>query len=299
MPFTAITSLNSVLGLDPFKPGYACGPEAVEKPVCTQFEDVKPSQLAGAFSTAGVPAVASGLVVVVPVGGSGGGSAQRLQLGDLATGHGQGVVTFTFDPPADAVWVNGDAQEAGSVTSSREGVVTARVPLDRKPRRYQFSGGIDQIEVWGSLAVIYEICFLPGWTCAHFESQAFPQGSIGEAEYAGLTLVSDGTMTVDGDFLKVEAPTQTQPGTMIEDPRSPHAHTNIRGSIRRRASTNTQPLRAEFQGALPGGQRRADDPTTNSRSSRAGYHRYTCNWRRGSWFRGCPKRPDSAALLQE
>ncbi len=129
--------------------------------------------------------------------------------------------------------------------------MTARVPLDRKPRRYQFSGGIDQIEVWGSLAVIYEICFLPGWTCAHFESQAFPQGSIGEAEYAGLTLVSDGTMTVDGDFLKVEAPTQTQPGTMIEDPRSPHAHTNIRGSIRRRASTNTQPLRVNFRAPFP------------------------------------------------
>jgi hypothetical protein len=260
--------LNSILGLDSFKPGYACGPEVVEKPICTQFEDVKSGRLTGAFSTAGVSATADGFVKVVPAGSSSlsstssistssSVSAQRLELGDWASGRGQGAVTFTFDPPVDAVWLTGEVREAGFVRALRKKVETARVPLDIKPGRYQFTGGIDQIEVSSTIGAIYELCFLPGWTCTHFDAGSFPQGQTGEVRYNGLTLISGGTMTVVGESLEVVPPTAQPLASVITDDarNAPRAHISTRESTRHRdsttASASTQPVRADFTAGSP------------------------------------------------
>src|SRR5262249_62001380 len=98
------------------------------------------------------------------------------------------------------------AREAGSITVRRGGIIAAQVPLTQKPRKQQFSGGVDQVDIQGALAVVYELCFTPGWSCIHFEAQTFPQAHSGEVSYAGVTLVSDGAMTVDVDTLEIDPP---------------------------------------------------------------------------------------------
>lgn len=191
--------LASIEGLDAFKPEYACGPEATEEPTCTQFEEVMPGQLNGNFSTAGISGVASGFVAAVPSGRT---TAIHLQLGELVSGHG--TVIFTFDPPVDAVWITGNQQEAGFIKVSRDGISRPKVYLERKISTLQFTGGIDQVEVSGLLASLYKLCFLPGWSCIHFEAESFPQGKSGEISYAGLMLVSGGVMTVVAGMLEID-----------------------------------------------------------------------------------------------
>ncbi|HWO19262.1 MAG TPA: hypothetical protein VNO30_10815 [Kofleriaceae bacterium] len=195
--------LAAIAGLDAFRPDYACGPKPVEEPICTTFDDVTVGALAGAFTTAGLPAVAGGTVAAVVAGS---GPAKRLELGDFASGRGTGSLVFTFDPPADAVWVTAEAREAGRITATYRGAILATVPLERRVTRHEINGGIDRIAIEGVLASVYSLCFTPGWTCLHFEAASFPRGQTGRIEYAGVTLMSEGVMAVDVDTLVVDPP---------------------------------------------------------------------------------------------
>ena len=195
--------VDAVAGLDAFKPGYACGPEAVEEPICTDFGDIAAGPLAGAFTTAGVPGQASGPVLAVATA-SAQGSARRIELGTPAAGRGTGTVSFQLDPPADAVWVTTERHEAGWISTWRGGALVERRPLPTRATKMQFGGGMDSVQVEGSDAVVYALCFVPGWTCVTFDQSSFPPPRTGEISYAGVTLLSSGEMRVDGDTLKVE-----------------------------------------------------------------------------------------------
>lgn len=199
---------TAIAGLDAFRPDYACGPMAVEEPICTTFDDVPAGALTGAFTTAGLAAVPGG-TVAASIAGS--GPAKRLDLGDFASGGGSGSVVFTFDPPADAAWVTAEAREAGWINATREGATIAKLRIERKANRQEINGGVDRIEISGVLVAVHELCFAPGWTCVHFEAASFPQGRTGRVDYAGLTLMSEGAMAVDVDTLEVEPPTSTRP----------------------------------------------------------------------------------------
>ena len=195
--------VDAVAGLDAFKPGYACGPEAVEEPICTDFDDVAAGPLAGAFTTAGVLGSASGPVRAIATA-SVPGAARRIELGTPAAGRGTGTVSFELDPPADAVWVTAERHEAGWVSTWRGGALVERRPLPTRATKMQFGGGMDNVEVEGSDAIVYALCFVPGWTCVTFDESSFPSARTGEISYAGVTLLSDGEMRVDGDTLKAE-----------------------------------------------------------------------------------------------
>lgn len=232
--------LSSIEGLDAFKPGYACGPTATEEPTCSQFEDVALGPLAGRFSTAGVSGSASGFVAALQVGRT---AIHSIRLG--APGSGAGTVRFTFDPPVEEVWITGEAQEAGSVKVYREGAVTAQESLGRINGAHHFTGGIDQVEVAGMLATLSKLCFLPGWTCVHFEEQSFPQGSTGDVSYAGLKLASSGKMTVDAGMLEVVPPILPGRQEIIVINRNTIARAATR-SLKRNVATTNQPMRADF-----------------------------------------------------
>jgi hypothetical protein len=203
---------TSVQGLDAFQPGYACGPVPTEEPICTQFDDVAAGTITGTFTTAGLTAQATGPVTAVAVGAS---TARRLDLGTVP-GGGAGKVAINFDQSADSVWVTAIAQEAGTITARQAGTVLQTVPIDHKQRRYQFTGGVDQIEITGTLVSVFQLCFMPGWTCVQFDAKTFPQGSIGTVSYAGVTVVSAGAMSVDGGVLEVEPPIVRPPISLTD-----------------------------------------------------------------------------------
>ena len=97
------------------------------------------------------------------------------------------------------------ADEFGRVTARRDGLVIRQQTLDRAIQRVR-AGGVDEIEVTGTLARITELCYLPGWTCTGFEDANFPQGSTGVVSYAGLELHSRGDLTVSSGVLVVGPP---------------------------------------------------------------------------------------------
>ncbi|WP_250280079.1 hypothetical protein [Frankia sp. Cppng1_Ct_nod] len=185
--------VDQVQGLDPFQPGYACGPEATEEPVCVQFADLADGALAGPFTTEGLAGEAVGDVRV---------AAHRLALGRPA-GGGSGTVTFRFEPPLDAVWVTASAREAGRVVARAQGTEIGRRTLTATPASYQFSGGVDELVLTGTLAVVDGLCFVPGWTCVHFDAASFPPAGSGTLSYAGLHLQSTATMSVAAGVLEV------------------------------------------------------------------------------------------------
>lgn len=231
---------TAIAGLDAFRPDYACGPKAIEEPICTTFKDVVVGALIGPFNTVGLDAEAVGIITAVDVGT---GPAKRLEIGDFSTGQGTGTVIFTFDPPADAVWVTADAQEAGWITATREGSIIAKKVIDRKATRQEFNGGIDQIEIIGVLTRIHELCFTPGWTCVNFEEASFRNGQTGSIEYAGLELMSEGLMSVDAGTLEVEPATTTLPmiGTVISGTKIRSASTLRAGMSMSLSSNLAQP----------------------------------------------------------
>ena len=77
---------------------------------------------------------------------------------------------------------------------------------NREPIR--FHGEIDHVDIEGSTITLYELCFVPGWTCAGFVAASFPQRSTGKQTYAGLAFESAGLMTVKNDVLVVAVPTK-------------------------------------------------------------------------------------------
>ena len=98
------------------------------------------------------------------------------------------------------------AREAATITARGGGAVIGTTPIGHSAKKYPFSGGIDQVEIVGNLASVLQLCFLPGWTCVGFDAQTFPQGATGSVSYAGVTLVTTGTMSVDTGTLEVDAP---------------------------------------------------------------------------------------------
>ncbi|KRH99720.1 hypothetical protein [Curvibacter sp. PAE-UM] len=230
--------LSSVKGSDSFSPGYACGPQATEEATCTQFHELTPGPLVGDFSVAGIPGLADGLVAVA----AGTNATRSIRLGQTGAGGGVGTITLRFNPPVESVWVTGEAMEAGSITAKLDGATIARATLLRKTSTHQFTGGIDQIEVNGMHASLTKLCFLPGWSCVHFEAQTFPQGRTGEVSYAGVKLVSDGVMTVDAGMLEVTSPMIALPLMWLEIARN----FAVKG-LRLMSTMGRQPIRAESE----------------------------------------------------
>jgi hypothetical protein len=250
---------TAIAGLDAFRPDYACGPVAVEEPICTTFDDVAAGALTGAFTTAGLAAVPGKMVAAVLAGS---GPAKRLELGDLARGDAWGSLVFTFDPPADAVWVTAEARETGWITATREGTILAKVPIERKATRAEFNGGVDRIVIDGALASVHKLCFTPGWTCVHFEAASFPHGQTGRVDYAGLALMSEGVMAVDVDTLEVEPPASTplMIGMIYPDPGSLAMRVDARGLSRAVTSTSSA-MTAAPAGTPPGAPEGFEEPS--------------------------------------
>ena len=188
--------LDTIAGLDAFDPDYACGPTPVEQPVCTRFEELPLGALAANFFTAGIRGTNNGAVTVATQG-----SARLLSVSTRAT------VTFTFDPPADAVWVTATRHEYGVIRAYRNGAQVGQVSMSASSRRYRFTGGIDRAEVESQDATIEEVCYLPGWTCVTFE-KTFPQDSTGEVTYAGVLFGTAATMRVVNGVLHATSSTR-------------------------------------------------------------------------------------------
>jgi hypothetical protein len=194
---------SSIDGLDAFQPGYACGPQPVEEPICTYFEDLSIGALGNTFRTNGIDGTATGTVTVAAANAT----RKCLLLGNFAGNNGTGRVVFDFNPPVDAVWITAETREGGRITALREGAVVGIAPLQQKEQREEFNGGIDRLEVDGVLATIHTLCFTPGWTCVSFNA-AFPQPQAGSTVYTGLRFQSDGSMAVLQNQLQVDAPTR-------------------------------------------------------------------------------------------
>lgn len=194
---------SSIEGLDAFQPGYACGPQPVEEPICTHFEDLLLGALGGAFRTNGVDGTASGTVTVAAANAN----RRRLLLGDFTSNSGAGRVVFEFAPPVDAVWITAEAREGGRITALRDGAVIGSAPLQQKEQRAEFNGGIDRLAVDGTLTTVHALCFTPGWTCVSFNA-AFPPPQAGSTVYAGLRFQSHGSMAIVQGQLQVDAPTR-------------------------------------------------------------------------------------------
>lgn len=195
-------------GFDLHNPEYACGPQAIEDPICAGFDDLPLGALSGTFATELLTGEAQGDDCVVmdglfqakPCLGVG------VRYDQSAAGHGS--VTFRFNPAVERVWVHCRTDEGGEVEAwSQEKLLgSGWVPHGLSVGVFDFSGNIDAIVVKGSLVYLHRICFLPGWTCVNFEEQSFPQQSTGRHSYAGLYLDTHGTMTVVNGELEVAAP---------------------------------------------------------------------------------------------
>lgn len=185
---------ESVRGLDPFTGPYACGPEPVEMASCLDLAGMPAGPLAGSVSVDGVPSVAAGNVRVV---------AGVIYLGDM-TGSA-GTLVLQLDPEVDQVWVTAAADEFGRVIARRTGSVIRQVTLGRKETKELFSGGVDEVEITGTMVRVTGVCYLPGWTCTTFDEINFPHGSTGPVSYAGLEWQSTGPMAVSSGMLVVGA----------------------------------------------------------------------------------------------
>ncbi len=201
---------GSINGLDALQPGYACGPQPSEEPICTHFDDLPIGTLNGVFSTNGIDGTAGGTVTVVAANTS----RKRLLLGNFASKNGAGRVVFKFEPPVDAVWITAETREGGHITALREGSIIGIASLQQKEQRESFNGGIDRLEVDDVLATIHALCFTPGWTCVSFNA-AFPQPQAGSTVYAGLRFQSDGSMAVVHNQLHVDAPKRLTGNTFV------------------------------------------------------------------------------------
>jgi hypothetical protein len=179
--------LETIAELDAFDPDYACGPDAVELPVCTRFEDVPTGALSSSFSTAGIQGTHGGAVSAV-------GVADGPKLLVFAA-NSLTKMALTFDPPVDAVWISATRQEFGVIRAYSGGVKVGENPIKPGGGRYRFDGGIDRIEIDGQDASVDEICFTPGWKCVAFES-SFPSNTTGVVRYAGVQFGSAATLRV-------------------------------------------------------------------------------------------------------
>ena len=198
--------LETIEDLDALDPDYACGPTPVERPVCTHFEDLPAGPLVTAFTTAGIQGAHNGTVSAV---GAAGGP-KLLTFGRTSVT----VLTLTFDPPADAVWVSATRQEYGVIRAFSGGVKVGEFPIKPRRSRYRFDGGIDRIEIDAQDASVDEICFTPGWACVGFES-SFPNNSTGIVSYAGMRFGSAATLRVTAGVLRAAPRKRPLPASTI------------------------------------------------------------------------------------
>jgi hypothetical protein len=128
------------------------------------------------------------------------------------------------------------------------GAVLGTATLDHKIRKYQFTGGVDRVEITGTLVSVFELCFIPGWVCIQFDAQSFPKGSTGSVSYAGMALVSDGSMSVDSGTLEVDPPPPRLPTPLTD-------RSAASGSLVQQLATPfaaaTAPMRAAYAGSAP------------------------------------------------
>jgi hypothetical protein len=185
-------------------PGYACGPTPTREPTCLRFADAAPATLGGTplvIGTVSITGSGDATISAIPK------SSQALRLGAKGTGRSlHGTATLTFTGPVDRAWVHGYTEEAGTVTARLGGATVGVQRLARTEKVLVIPGPVDELVIDGTLVVVSEVCFLPDWTCTHFEAASFPQDSTGRQSYAGLELESAGTMRVDNGVLSVRTP---------------------------------------------------------------------------------------------
>lgn len=181
--------LETIADLDAFDPEYACGPDAVELPVCTHFEDVPTGPLTTTFTTAGIQGAHNGTV-----------SAQDMAGGPKLLAIVRATITLSFDPPVDAVWISAMRHEFGVIRAFNGGVKIGELFIKTRRDRYRFDGGIDRVEIEAQDASVDEICFTPGWTCVTFKS-SFPSNTTGIVSYAGMHFGSEAILRVTAGVL--------------------------------------------------------------------------------------------------
>jgi hypothetical protein len=201
-------------------PAYACGPTAIEEPICLDLDDLPLGKLVSNFQTELVPGTAQGDVFV---------RAQALDpddhflaIGERANGlSSTGAVRFRFEPPVERLTAYCATREGGMARAFRLGQLIDQRAIPAA-RRFQvdFAAEIDELELQGTLLSLSHVCFLPGWTCVGFDAASFPQRSTGRQSYAGIQLETTGQMSVaDGVLSVVPAPLLEQEVDELVEPR--------------------------------------------------------------------------------
>ena len=208
-PFAQFNNNSSTVidGWNEHNPDYACGPVAIEDPFCVDFDSLdlgiidKTDRHVDRLTITG-----SGDVMVVPAQGT----HRVIRIGNsLGDRSGSGTVRIVFNEPVEQVWIHYSTNEGGVAVASREGSVVGREFVKRDNQEpIRFHGEIDQVDIEGSTITLYEVCFIPGWTCTGFVAASFPQRSTGKSPYAGLEFESAGVMTVRNDILVVAVPSK-------------------------------------------------------------------------------------------
>jgi hypothetical protein len=189
-------------------PAYICGPEPVERPTCITFDGVPTGPLTHVPVTAAtLQLTGSGEASIADLT-AGTRTVRVVKLGDRAPGRKQnGQATVTFNGPVDRVWIRGTTDEQATVTAQLAGNTVDVETMRPGMRHVELQGPLDGITIDGTLVNIFEVCYVPDWTCIRFEAATFPQDSTGQQSYAGVTLDSGGAMRVDAnDLLAVTAP---------------------------------------------------------------------------------------------
>ncbi|MFN7732714.1 MAG: hypothetical protein ACK5OB_12475, partial [Pirellula sp.] len=215
-PFAQFNNNSSTVidGWNRHNPDYACGPVAIEDPICVNFDSLDLGILDKTDRYVDrLTITCSGDVMVVPARGT----HRVITIGNNLGGKlGSGKVRIKFSEPVEQIWIHYLTSKGGVAVASLDGNIVGRQFLQRDNREpMRFHGEIDQVDIEGQADIdvdfitLYEICFIPGWTCTGFVAGSFPQRSTGNQPYAGLEFESAGVMTVRSDLLVVAVPTKT------------------------------------------------------------------------------------------